>query len=567
MIGEMLGHYRIHEKIGQGGMGEVFLAEDTSLHRNVALKFLPTGMQQDLSAHKRFLREAHSAAVLDHPYICSIHEVGESEGRDFIVMEYVDGPTLRDKLALGPLPQREALQIATEVAEALEAAHGKGIVHRDIKPSNIMLTQAGHAKVTDFGLAKQLIPSGGIDNQEETLTALTREGSTLGTLAYMSPEQLRGEQVDVRSDIFSFGVVLYEMLAGVHPFRRKTGMDTASAILTVPPQPLEQLRPDIPASLKRIVNRALEKDPKSRYSSAQEMRRDLKDYEESLQTAKSGRLSLGSLLRAFRRPWVGISALLILLAAGSLGFWEFNRQANIRRARNELLPKINQLIEAGGYRNNVAAYSLAVTAERYIPNDPQLVAAFKEVCTQVSIVTEPPGASISIKEYPDPQKEWQYLGISPIENLRMPYAFLRLKIEKDGYESVLTASTTWDWDSKNNKVIPGKILRKLDKKGHIPPGMVRIKGEEVEKIGKIDDFFMDQFEVTNRQYKEFVEKGGYQKKEYWKNKFVKDGKELTWEQAMAEFVDGAGRPRTRSLAGRRVPRRAGRFPGIRGQLV
>lgn len=208
MIGRSFSHYQIIEKIGEGGMGEVFLAEDSSLHRKVALKFLPPEMQRDTAAQKRFVREAHSAAALDHPYICGIHEVGESEGRGFIVMEYIDGVTLKDRLAEGPLPLKEAVQIAIEVAEALTAAHAKGFVHRDIKPANIMLTRAGHAKVTDFGLAKQVIPSGGIESQEQTLTALTREGSTVGTLAYMSPEQLRGEAVDARSDIFSFGVVL-----------------------------------------------------------------------------------------------------------------------------------------------------------------------------------------------------------------------------------------------------------------------------------------------------------------------------------------------------------------------
>jgi len=235
LIGRTIAHYRVIEKIGEGGMGEVFLADDISLHRKVALKFLSQEMKQDAAARKRFIREAHSAAALDHPFICHINEVGESEGRDFIVMEYVDGRTLKDRLARGSLQLKEALQIAIEVAEALEAAHGKAIIHRDIKPANIMITKAGHAKVMDFGLAKQLIPPGGIENQEETVTALTRSGMTLGTLAYMSPEQLRGEAVDARSDIFSFGAVLYEMLAGIHPFKKKTGMDTASAILNAAP--------------------------------------------------------------------------------------------------------------------------------------------------------------------------------------------------------------------------------------------------------------------------------------------------------------------------------------------
>ncbi len=200
MIGNTLGHYRILEKIGQGGMGEVFLADDTSLHRRVALKFLPPGMQQDATAHRRFIREAQSAAALDHPYICHINEICESAGRDFIVMEYVDGRSLKDRLERGPLPLEDALQIGIEVAEALDAAHAKGIIHRDIKPANIMLTLSGHAKVMDFGLAKQLISSSGGPEGEEETTVLTSEGSTVGTLAYTSPEQLRGEPADPRSD-------------------------------------------------------------------------------------------------------------------------------------------------------------------------------------------------------------------------------------------------------------------------------------------------------------------------------------------------------------------------------
>ena len=221
LIGQTVSHYRIEGKIGEGGMGVVFLAQDSSLQRKVAMKFLPPEMQQDPLARKRFLREARSAAALDNPYICSIHEVGEFEGRDFIVMEYVDGQTLTDKLRRGRLPLNQALQIATEVAEALQAAHSKGIIHRDLKPSNIMIMKTGHAMVMDFGLAKQIVPSAGIESQEESATAMTRSGMTLGTLAYMSPEQLRGEEVDARSDIFSFGLVLYEMLTGRIPSGRK----------------------------------------------------------------------------------------------------------------------------------------------------------------------------------------------------------------------------------------------------------------------------------------------------------------------------------------------------------
>ena len=273
LVGRTIAHYRVLEKIGEGGMGEVFLADDTSLHRKVALKFLPPVMQQDLAAHKRFIREARAAAALDHPYICHINEVAQFEGHDFIVMEYVDGDTLKDRLARGPLPLKEALQIAGEVAEALEAAHGKGIIHRDIKPANIMMTRAGHAKVMDFGLAKLThLQAAGAD----AATVLSDEGDTaagvvLGTVGYMAPEQIRAQEVDQRTDIFSFGCVLYEMLSGQRAFQGATAADTMSAILTREPPPLSSAREHISPALERIVRRCLEKKPDDRFSSARDL--------------------------------------------------------------------------------------------------------------------------------------------------------------------------------------------------------------------------------------------------------------------------------------------------------
>lgn len=225
MIGQTISHYKVLEKVGEGGMGEVYLAQDTSLDRKVALKFLPDFMQQDPVAEKRFLREAKSAAALDHPFICNIYEAGVEDGKSFISMEYVQGENLKDKLESGPLDLKDALEMATEIAEALETAHKANIVHRDLKPSNIMLTPDGHVKVMDFGLAKRMVSG-------ETLSAgLTASGVAVGTLAYMSPEQLRGQDVETRSDIFSFGIVLYEMLTGVHPFKKPESLEMASAIL------------------------------------------------------------------------------------------------------------------------------------------------------------------------------------------------------------------------------------------------------------------------------------------------------------------------------------------------
>jgi len=317
IVGTTISHYKVIEKIGQGGMGEVFLAQDTTLDRKVALKFLPEEMQQDSTAKKRFLREAKSAAALDHPYICHIHEVGEVEGQSFISMEYVQGETLKDKLAKGPLLLNDALEKATEVAEALEEAHKQGIVHRDLKPSNIMLTPQGHVKVMDFGLAKRVTTAEG--QEQDITTALTKQGSTLGTVPYMSPEQVRGQVMDTRSDIFSFGVVLYEMLTGVNPFKGDTSVDTSHAILGETPPPLTRYTEEIPVLLQHTVKKMLAKEPDQRYQLIHDVRTDLgelrEDSGDSIRGMTTGVPSIGGWKRAI--TW-SITAAVIAIAGWAL---------------------------------------------------------------------------------------------------------------------------------------------------------------------------------------------------------------------------------------------------------
>ena len=272
--GRRYGHYRVLRPLGRGGMGEVYLARDMRLDRKVALKFLPESMQKSETAVRRFYREARSAALLDHPYICSIYEVGESRGRHFIAMEYVEGRTLADLLADGPLPLRDALRLATEICEALARAQREGIVHRDLKPSNIMVTPDRHAKVMDFGLAKKVETLAG-DTSIDTLSQLTVDGSTPGTLSYMSPEQARGRELDTRSDLFSFGVVLYEMISGVHPFDRQQLVQTVDSLLNKRQEPLSRPDSSVPPALEQIVDRALRKEPDQRYQRASELHEDL----------------------------------------------------------------------------------------------------------------------------------------------------------------------------------------------------------------------------------------------------------------------------------------------------
>jgi tRNA A-37 threonylcarbamoyl transferase component Bud32/dienelactone hydrolase len=475
----------------------------------------------DPAAIERFQHEARAASALNHPRICIIHDSGQYYGQPFFVMELLEGQSLRERISGESMPLPELLAIAVQVADALSAAHAKGIVHRDIKPANMFLTRGGQIKILDFGLAKyRAEPSAPAKDLTVTHTAtgLTRPGSIAATIAYASPEQARGEEADTRSDIFSFGVVLYEMATGQRPFQGDTWEEVRHTVLnTSPPNP-SAVAPGVNRDLERIILKAIEKEPGERYQSAQDMRDDL---EKIIRWAR-------------RRYWyvrAGAAALILLGLAGA-ATWYGLRFSRIRWARNEALPHARLLADSGDV---AGALTLVRQAEGVLGRAAEIDNLRRVYGYPISLSTSPPGAAVYFKPYLSPDGPWEFVGSSPIEEFPIDrQEVYRVRVVKAGFDS--REFTVQDGGKWSIKLLP---------QGASPGGMVFVEGgPEWSRPAKLvlPDYWVDTYEVTNLNFKDFVVAGGYRNPAFWKHPFMKQGRTVSFEHAMSQFIDSTGQP-------------------------
>jgi formylglycine-generating enzyme required for sulfatase activity/dienelactone hydrolase len=506
--------YIVGRELGRGGMGIVYEADDARLGRKVAVKVLHAG-PDTADRKRRFAQEAKAASALNHPNIVTIHDIDVHDDVDFIVMELLDGVPLSRAAHEGPLPLDRVIDYAIQIASALAASHAANIVHRDLKPANVMVTGGDRIKVLDFGLSKWTVAPVSDDAATATAVPHTQAGAIVGTTGYMSPEQALGRPVDTRSDVFSFGVVLYELLAGQRAFTGDSQWAAMNALVHEQPKPLMAIRPDVPGTLAAIVNRCLEKDPVRRYPSGVELLADLQLIRASASTRPA----------ATARYLAGAAA--VLLAVVIAGAWVVVRRWQNATMVERTIPEIEHLAGLGQY---VEAYRLGQRAARTAPGDPRVQRAVATATVPLNM-NEPVGADVYFKDYGDVDGPSQLAGRIPIKDVRVPMGELRWKIVKAGFDPAEGSS-------------PAFPLFTIRPAGEAPTGMVYVSGGRVQvdaTIVQLPDFWIDKYEVTNREFKRFIDSGGYRDSKFWKEPFAGDGVR-SFEDALSRFVDKTGRP-------------------------
>ena len=522
--GTRLGSYEILSRIGAGGMGEVYRARDRKLQRDVAIKVLTEALANDPEALERFEREALAVAALSHPNILSIFDFGREKQIVYAVTELLDGETLREKLKTGSIGEAVALDLGQQILQGLSAAHEKGIVHRDLKPENVFVTADGRVKILDFGLAKRnAAVSPGKETSAPTVSGHTTPGTVMGTLGYMSPEQLLGLPVDQRSDLFSFGIVFYELLTGNSPFQGRSAVAIADAILHSPPGSFANA--PVSEKTKRVVRRLLEKEAGKRLSTAPEVLKEL----------ESSRIAIDPRRRRLARAGQIAIATAVVIGA-PVGVWLWRSGSKERWARMVATPEIARLMDSG---KNAEAAALAGRARRILPNDPTVEKLWMKATGEASVESTPPGAEVYIRPYGGDPNAWERVGSTPLKKIRVPGSPAIWRVSKPGF------ATGYMLDEP-----PVDQTWKLRSEGSVPPEMVLVSGDEApipypfveSPRARVPDFLIDRHEVTNEEFKKFVDAGGYQEKRYWKEPLVRDGRSITWESAVSFFRDTTGRP-------------------------
>lgn len=526
MIGSTVSHYKILSKLGEGGMGVVYKARDTRLDRIVALKFLHSDQIQSDEDFERFRREAKAVSAMNHPNITTVHEFDEADGTWFIVFEYLSSGNLRDRLeemrsAGKTYSEAQVIDWGRQIARGLVHAHKAGVVHRDLKPANILIDDQRNLRITDFGLAKR-----------DEDTKLTKTGTTVGTLAYMSPEQVRAEETDERSDLFSLGVILFELATGELPFRGDHNAAITYSIVNEKPRKPRSIRPDLSPSLEAVILKCLEKEVGDRFKSAGELLTALEGPSQTDFSRNSARPS-------GRRGLLGAVIVVVILALIVAGYWV----TRVHWARTEAMERAQRMIDEvegmamwGAYEQ---AFELAQKSRKYIGNDPELdllLSSCSNSVAPISFFSDPPGARVLFRNYAFPERAWKPLGETPVIDQVLPMGYYVVRFEKEGLVPVETVILSW------NESRLSEVRKSLEPIESAPSGMVRVSGADWHDLGHLPDFYMDKTEVTNAEFKKFVVGGGYRERAYWRPPFIENGKEVAWEKAMKRFVDSTGRP-------------------------